>query len=336
MANPVLVEVVRGKLVESRHRGSVAVFDADGSCVFSLGDVTRPVFPRSAKKLIQALPLVESGAADAYGFGDRELSLSCASHSSEPGHVELAGQMLSAAGLAESDLGCGVHWPLIGEAAEKAKIALAKSGDTPSQLHNNCSGKHAGFLCCARHTGMNLPEYLDPEHELQREIRATMEVLTGERIDKERYSFDGCSAPSYAASLEGLAKSFAKLATGQGLAPLRANSARRLISACVNEPWYMAGTNRFCTRVMKAGKGRIFAKVGAEGVYTAAIPKLGFGIAIKADDGAERACEIMLADTLRTLIGNDVDISAGINALTRSDILNWNGTKTGEIRSISV
>src|SRR5215210_6853486 len=143
MGNPVLVEVMRGALTESRHRGAVAVVDADGATVLALGDVIRPVYPRSAVKPLQALPLIENGAAERYGFGDEELALACASHGGEAAHVEIAARMLARAGLDESALECGAHWPSHQPSAQ----ALARSGATPSALHNNCSGKHAGFLC---------------------------------------------------------------------------------------------------------------------------------------------------------------------------------------------
>src|SRR5579862_6074320 len=144
MNNPILVEVLRGSLVESRHRGAVAVADADGGTLLALGDVTTPIFPRSAVKALQALPLVETGAADAFGFGDEELALACASHSGEPGHVTGVTRMLAKAGLDATALRCGAHWPM----AQPATAALARSGE-PTALHNNCSGKHAGFICDA-------------------------------------------------------------------------------------------------------------------------------------------------------------------------------------------
>ncbi|MEQ9180849.1 MAG: asparaginase, partial [Nitratireductor sp.] len=171
MTNPVLVEVMRGALVESRHRGAVAVIDADGRTMFEIGDIDRPVFPRSAIKAIQALPLVESGAADACGFDDRDLALACASHSGEAAHAERAAAMLARAGLDEDALECGSHWPL----GEQATLDLARAGQTPSALHNNCSGKHAGFLCVCCHGGTAHRGYSGYDHPMQRELRAVME-----------------------------------------------------------------------------------------------------------------------------------------------------------------
>src|SRR6478672_762263 len=156
MSNPVLIEVVRGALTESRHRGAVAVMDADGVTHVALGDVARPVYPRSAVKPIQALPLLESGAADKYGFGDQEIALACASHGGEPAHVEVASRMLARAGLDSGALECGTHWP----SHQPSSQALARSGAAPSALHNNCSGKHAGFLCVACTAGVDHDGYV--------------------------------------------------------------------------------------------------------------------------------------------------------------------------------
>lgn len=336
MANPILAEATRGKIVESVHRGSVAVFDADGGEVLSLGTLDTPVYPRSAMKLIQALPLVESGAADAFGFGDKELSLACASHSSEIGHADLAESMLKRAGLSESDLECGAHWPLIGAAGEAARINPAQSGNKPTRFHNNCSGKHAGFLCCAVHAGMKTTGYTNLQHELQQDVRAAMQDITGDVIGDALCGVDGCSAPTFAVTLQGLARGFAKLGTGSGLSPIRANSAKKLLNACMEEPWYMAGTKRFCTSTMEIGEGRIFAKVGAEGVYTAAIPGLGLGIAIKADDGADRASEMMLAGVLVKLLGNDGQLGEVLNVLASRPIRDWNNQQVGELRAVTL
>src|SRR4051794_13566103 len=175
MSNPVLVEVLRGALIESRHRGAVAVVDAGGATVLALGDVARPVYPRSAVKPLQALPLVESGAADKYGLGDKELALACASHGGEPAHVEVASRMLARAGLDAGALECGAHWPN----HQPSSQALARAGGAPSALHNNCSGKHSGFLCVACAAGAEHRGYVKPEHLVQREVRGALESLTG-------------------------------------------------------------------------------------------------------------------------------------------------------------
>src|SRR3954447_18573982 len=220
MSNPVLVEVVRGALVESRHRGAVAVVDAGGATVLALGDVARPVYPRSAVKALQALPFVESGAADKYGFGDQEIALACASHGGEPGHVEVASRMLARAGLDSGALECGAHWP----SHQPSTQVLARSGAAPSALHNNCSGKHSGFLCVACAAGVDHRGYVAATHPVQREVRAALEDLTGVRLSEDRCAIDGCSIPSWAVPLSALAYGFARYGTGRGLAPGRAGA----------------------------------------------------------------------------------------------------------------
>jgi L-asparaginase II len=204
MNNPILVEVLRGSLVESRHRGAVAVADADGGAVLAIGDVTTPIFPRSAVKALQALPLVETGVADAFGFGDEELALACASHSGEAGHVAGVTRMLTKAGLDAAALRCGAHWPM----AQPALVALARTGE-PSALHNNCSGKHAGFLCVACAKGIDHVDYWRPRHPVQREVRAVLEDMTGAALSDDRCAIDGCSVPTWAIPLQNLAHAFA-------------------------------------------------------------------------------------------------------------------------------
>jgi L-asparaginase II len=296
MTNPILVEVRRGPLVESRHRGAVAVADADGSSVLAIGDVKTPVFPRSAIKALQALPLVEGGAADRYGFGDEELALACASHSGEPAHVAGVERMLAKAGLDSSALRCGAHWP----SSQDAAAALARTGK-PSALHNNCSGKHAGFLCVACTMGVDYADYWRPEHPVQRRVRATIEDFTGAALGQDTCAIDGCSVPTWAVPLEKLARAFAKFGTGHGIARSRADAAARLRQACAAKPWFVAGTGRFCTDIMQLFGARVFVKTGAEGVYCGALPEQGLGIAIKCDDGAGRAAAIMAAVIARFL-----------------------------------
>ncbi len=328
MTNPVLVDVLRGALVESAHRGAVAVFDAEGKAVWEIGDTERPVFPRSAVKAIQALPLVESGAADAYGFGDKELALACASHSGEPAHAELARTMLAKAGLDENALECGTHWPLDHEAT----VAMARTGGTPNALHNNCSGKHAGFVCTCCHGGIDHYGYVKAGHAMQEMIREAMEAVTGAAHDAAHRGTDGCSIPTYAVPLRNFALGFAKMVSGNGLGPVRAKAAQRLLSACMAEPFLVSGTDRADLKLMQAAPGRIFVKVGAEGVYCAAVPELGFGIALKCDDGAGRAAEVMIASVLARLLRKDAELSATLDKLARPDIESRIGAKVGMMR----
>ncbi|HEX4555748.1 MAG TPA: asparaginase [Xanthobacteraceae bacterium] len=328
MSNPVLVEVTRGKLVESRHRGAVAVADADGAIVLGLGDVATPIFPRSAIKAVQALVLVESGGADRFGFGDEELALACASHGGEPGHVATVERMLAAAGLDASALACGAHWPLHQPSAR----ALARAGGTASALHNNCSGKHAGFLCAACAMTADTRGYEAADHPIQRAVKAALEDLTGAAISDEHRAIDGCAVPTWALPLAGLARAFARFGTGQGLAAGRAAAAARLRRACAAKPWFVAGSGRFCTELMAHFGERVFVKTGAEGVFCGALPEQGLGIAVKCDDGQGRAAEVATAAVIAGLLPlreHDGDFLA---RFVRPQLRNWNGTVVGGLR----
>jgi L-asparaginase II len=328
VSNPVLVEVFRGNAVESLHRGAIAIMDGDGKSVLSMGDVDRPVFPRSAVKAIQALPLIESGAADAYDFGAKELALACASHSGEPAHVELTRAMLAKAGFDDTALECGAHWP----SSHEATVGLARSGGSPSALHNNCSGKHSGFLGVCRHCNIPHHGYVWPGHAFQEMVRRTMVEVTGAHHGEENRGTDGCSIPTYAVPLRDLALGFARMTTGNRLGRERAIAARRLMSACMAEPFFVAGTGRACTRLMEAAPGRVFAKIGAEGVYCAAVEELGLGIAIKCDDGAGRAAEVVVAEILAQLLAKDGSVSEKLGKLARPELHNWKDVSVGRLQ----
>jgi L-asparaginase II len=327
MSNPVLVEVTRGPLVESRHRGAVAVADIEGRNVFAVGDITAPVFPRSAIKALQAIALVESGAADRYGFGDEDLALACASHSGEPAHIAGVARMLAKTGLDPSALRCGAHWPI----SQSAAYALARTG-TPSALHNNCSGKHAGFLCLACAMGTDTAEYFRPQHPVQRQVRAVLEDFTGAVLGEDVCAIDGCSVPTWAMPLQNLAHGFAKFGAGHGLAPARAAAAARLRQACAAKPWVVAGTGRFCTDIMELFGERAFVKTGAEGVYCGALPRQGLGIAIKCDDGAARAAQAVMAATIARFLPLGAAERAALAPLMQPVLRNWNGFEVGAIR----
>lgn len=328
MANPVLCEVTRGNLVESAHRGAVAVVDADGSTVFSIGNTDEPIYPRSAIKAIQALPLVENGAADAYGFGTKELALVCSSHSGEPAHVGLATAMLAQAGLTHEALECGPQWP----SARAAASELMLSGGKPGALHNNCSGKHTGFLCGSAHLGIPHQGYVKRDHPYQRMVVATLEQVIGVPHSVDLCGVDGCSIPTHAVPLRSLASGFARMASGAGFKPERAKAAKRLFDACFAEPFFVDGTDRPCTRMLQAGCGDVFAKNGAEGVYCGAIPSLGLGIALKCDDGAMRAAGSMFAAVTAKLLSSRAELAVQFAAIARSDVLSRNKLPVGEIR----
>ena len=329
MTNPVLVEVTRGDRVESRHRGAVAIVDARGKPVLTIGDIGEPVYPRSAVKAIQALPMVESGAADAFGFHARELALSQASHGGEPEHVAGVAAMLAAIGLDETALECGTHPPTHAPSA----AALIRAGKAPSQLHNNCSGKHANFLALARHLGHDHRGYVGARHPVQVAVGEALASLTGAPHGPENCGTDGCSIPTYAVPLSNLAAGFARFASGIGLGRERAEAARRLYQAAVTEPFYVAGTGRLCTDLVKALRGAALIKTGAEGVFCAAFAGLGLGVALKADDGAGRAAEAMMAAVVAGLLPEHGEAA---RRWTNAAVVTRKGAKVGEVTALKV
>ena len=337
-APPELVYALRGSTIESRHSGALAIVDADGDLVLGLGDLTRPVFPRSACKVLQALPLVASGAADAFNLSDQELALACASHGGEPGHVATAAAMLAKAGLNETALECGSHWP----SHDAALKALAREGREPQSLHNNCSGKHAGFVCVgclmARAAGCEPAEfvrgYLKPSHPVMREVTAALAAATSTDLRQAPRATDGCSIPTYAIPLRQLALGFARVATGLGLSEGHAAAARRLRQAVARAPWFVAGSGRFDTQVMTLLGERMFCKVGAEGVYCAALPEAGWGVAIKVTDGNNaRAAEVVMATVIESLLGLDDTQRQAMHALSDVTLKNWNGIEVGRLQA---
>jgi L-asparaginase II len=323
-SNPVLVEVVRGAIVESRHVGAIAVADVDGGLLLALGDVERPIFPRSAVKALQAIPLVESGAAEAFGLGEDELAVACASHSGDRVHIEAVSSLLAKAGLDESYLACGAHWPV----SERATRELMRAGRRPQAIHNNCSGKHAGMLAASVHLGLDPRFYERPNHRLQVMIAGIISETCGVRLDRDRMGVDGCSVPTWSLPLSALAQGFARLGTGEGLSPTRAKAAARLLRACFASPVLVAGEGRFDTIAMRALAPAIFVKGGAEGVHCAALPGLGLGVALKVDDGAKRGVERAISEVLAALLP---EARSALADQLEGELLNWRGISVGRI-----
>ena len=332
--NPILVEAMRGNAVESTHCGALAVLDADGAVLAALGDIERPVFPRSAVKVLQALPLVASGAADRLGLSDDELAIACASHCGEAVHTQTTARMLAKAGLDVAALECGTHWPYL----DAASRALAAQGAEPSALNNNCSGKHAGFLClaCAMHGGADLRRYargyVQRDHPVMREVTAALQATTGCDLRHAPQGIDGCSIPTFAIPLRQLAHAFARVGTGTGLSDSHAAAARRLRAAVASAPFMVAGSGRFDTRVMERLGERVFCKVGAEGVYCAALPERGLGVAIKIDDGNNaRACEVVMAAVIEAFVALDDAEAVFMRHFSDLPLTNWNGIEVGRL-----
>jgi len=329
MSNPVLAELLRGELVESRHSGALAVSDSEGGLVLAFGDTERPVFPRSAVKAFQALPLIESGAADRLGLDDGEIALAVSSHGGEARHVAVATSMLAKAGRDVATLECGVHAPSYRKAAE----ALVRAGEKPSALHNNCSGKHSGFICLACAEGLDPKGYVGPSHPVMRAVMGAVNEMSGAALDGAGVGTDGCSIPTQAAPLAGIARGFARLGTGAHLGPERAKAAARIRRAAAADPFLVAGTGRFCTDVMAIFGERVFVKTGAEGVFCACLPELGYGVALKCDDGATRAAEVMMAAVIARLLPLSDSENAALQPFLAPVQKNWNGIEVGRLRA---
>ncbi|MBT4405776.1 MAG: asparaginase [Acidiferrobacteraceae bacterium] len=326
-ANPVLVEVTRGEMVESRHRGAVALAHSNGQTISGIGDVARLIYPRSALKPLQALHLIESGAAAAYQLGEREIALACASHNGEEPHVAAVVQWLKRLGLDESALECGAHPPRRSFDRE----ALLSQGKKPGPAHNNCSGKHCGFLTAALH-GEHPPQaYIAREHPVQQAVMTLIGELAGISLQEVPHGIDGCGIPVAGIPLDHLAMAFARFASGDGLSGGRASAARQVYDAMVNEPFMVAGTNRWCTNAIEAGRGAFIVKTGAEGVYCAAIPEAGIGVALKIDDGAHRASECAMGAVLSKIPGLRALFADSPAELIRVPVKNVAGKTVGEI-----
>ena len=292
------------------------------------GDITRPVYPRSAIKAFQALPVLETGAAREYGFTREEIALCCASHGGEPLHVRTAQAMLDKLALGEADLECGTHWP----SHEDSARALAAAGSVPDQRHNNCSGKHAGMLAVARKLGTDTKGYCDITHPVQQRILGTMEAMCGISLGQASRERDGCSVPTWAIPLENAAYGFARFGAPDDLPEGRASACREILAAVADHPFMVAGSGGWCTDVMAVLGRRAFVKYGAEGVYCAALPDYGLGVALKCEDGAKRGAELMLAALLRHIgVIEDRDMEALARFLA-VPLQNRNGFRVGEIR----
>lgn len=318
-----MVEIWRGAFPESAHLGAAVVSRPNGEIVHAWGDPERVILPRSSCKMLQALPLIESGAADRFGLTSEHLALACASHQGGSIHTDRVSRWLAVLELDESDLRCGPQR----SSDHKTQTEMIKRDEQPSQLHNNCSGKHTGFLTLSKHLGGG-PEYNDPDHVIQRMIRAAFEDMTGS--PSPGHAIDGCSAPNFACSLSGLARSMARMTTwSDGSA--RSSAAERLTRAMTSHPELVAGEGRACTRLMRAMEGRVAVKTGAEAVFTAIIPELQLGVAVKIDDGATRASEAAIAHILVGLGVLDPQHPEA-KQLTQGPILNRRQIATGQTR----
>ena len=316
--NPIFCEFRRAGRIEAVHRVSAAAAEGD-RVLLSCGDTDIPVFLRSCAKPFQALAVVESGAAEAFGLTGPERAVVCGSHSGERIHVEAVRSILRKAGLTPAALRCGVHPPISNRGMEE----LYGAGGRPSALHNNCSGKHAGMLAAARHPGLAVRAYLDPGHPVQRLNLANVARFSGIPERRIPVGIDGCSAPTFALSLKAMARAIAGFSLAGGAAAV-------IREAMIRHP-RMVG--RFCADLMIAGRGKIIAKGGAEGVYLLGLPGRGAGIALKVADGSSRPWPHVLAALLRRLGWLDAGTLARVERLADPVLRNHAGRVVGEVRA---
>lgn len=315
-----LAEIWRGPFLESIHRGHAVVCDDTGQIVHSWGDPKAVFLPRSSSKMIQALPLIESGAAAAYGLTSEHLALACASHNGAAIHTDRVNAWMSSIGKVDDDFRCGPHEPGDIDARE----ILIRAEQSPCQVHNNCSGKHAGFLTLAKHLGAGA-EYVDPKHPVQLACLEAFERTTCET--SPGYAIDGCSAPNFACTIHGMARAMARFASAD------AQSAHgQLRNAMAQHPDLVAGEGRACTRLMRAMNGKVAIKTGAEGYFIAILPEQRMGVALKIDDGATRASECAIAQILVKIGALDPNHPEAL-AFTNGPILNHRNIETGHLRA---
>jgi L-asparaginase II len=304
LAEP-LVEVRRGSITESRHRGHIVVVEPDGNIIASAGAPETVTFLRSSAKPFQAMPLLVSGAADRFGFTDREIALACASHNGEPIHTEIVSSMLRKIGLGPEALRCGVHEPY----GEEAARVLREHGEPPNELHNNCSGKHAGMLAVALHLGARIDNYESPENPVQKAIADTVSQFSGIAVTDMAVGIDGCAAPIFGITVKAMALAYARLVSPpEEFDQITRGACERIVRVMNAYPELIGGTSdRLDTEIMRATPRRVVSKVGADGVYTAGIiaceewPK-GLGLALKIEDGDDkRARPPVVIETLRQL-----------------------------------
>jgi len=292
--------------------------------VRSWGDADAVIYPRSSAKMIQALPLITSGAAEKFGLTSEQLALACASHNGADIHTRRINVWLSQLGLRDSDLRCGPQLPN----DFPARNAMIKTDASPCQVHNNCSGKHAGFLTLAQHMGAG-PEYVEMDHPVQQACLSAFEETTGQ--DSPCYGIDGCSAPNFATTVTGLALSMAWFASAADRSDRGSVAAQQLVEAMMQHPDLVAGETRACTNLMRAMGGKVAIKTGAEAVFVAIIPEKRLGVALKISDGATRASECAIAAILVSLGVLDVNHPATAKYMN-APLLNRRGINCGTVR----
>ena len=325
-----LIAVKRGQLIESIHRGDIAIVNAKGEVISSVGDIEKVIFARSSMKPLQTIPIIETGTADHYQFDDGDLALACASHNGEKQHTERAASILSRLDLDVTHLKCGIHPPRQQEAHED----LIRSGGVSTAIHNNCSGKHSGMLATAKHMNENVDDYYKIDHPVQQRIISVISDLTDVPKEDIQIGIDGCGVPVHGIPLWNLALGFARMADPSELEEPRKQSIRRVTDAMMNAPEMVGGTSRFCTDFMKCMDGKMFGKVGAEGVYCVGVPKVGIGIAVKIEDGNSRATSAVVMEVLRQMELIEEQEVKALESYHYPSLLNARKEQVGMLRPI--
>ncbi len=326
----VLANVIRGNTVESVHTGHIYIIDGEGREVASVGDPSTITYFRSACKAFQLIPCITSGAADAFGFDEEEIALGAASHSGEPMHVEVAARMLTKAGFAESDLRCGSHLPF----SSAATAEMQRAGEQPTQLHNNCSGKHSAMLAFAKHIGADVATYDSPDNRIQKRILRCIADFTELPEEDIAIGIDGCCVPNFALPIRSMAKSFINLLNPTRFPEPTQAAAARIVSAMMNHPELIGGSERLDTKIMQAAPGQLISKVGADGVWLCGVLPCekwptGLGIALKIADGDDYLSRPVVAvEILRQL--NVLSIN-DLSDMSPMPIKNRRGDIVGEI-----
>lgn len=326
-----LVEVTRGEIVESVHRGDLVVIDFKGNLIASTGDPNRVMFARSSAKPLQALPLLLTGAADSFQLSSAELALACASHSGEPEHTELVQSLLARLGLSVDDLRCGVHAPY----HQKTYETMLKNGQVVTALHNNCSGKHTGMLALAKFLNAPLDTYDQRDNPVQEHIFQVLQAVCEIESDKVKWGVDGCGVPVFAMPIHRFALLYAKLAESVRQENPQEKigwALKRLASAMMDNPKLVAGSERLCTDLMMSMPGKVVAKAGAEGVYCVGWVEKGIGLCLKIDDGNSRAVGPVVIEALCQLQLLTAEEKNALNRWHRPSLVNHSGTLVGEIR----
>ncbi len=326
-----LVELARGGLTESVHRGAVVIASPDGLRQKGLGHPAMPTFLRSTAKPLQALPLITTGAAGALGLSPAELACCCGSLNGENFQVDAVRSILDKAGLKPEHLACGIHRPSHRPTAK----ALAAAGEKPCELHNNCAGKHAAMLALCVHLGFEPIDYTLPSHPVQRLILQEVALWCAYPAEQIGIGIDGCGVPVFRVPLISLAGAYARLAAPEktDLPEDKVAAAKKLMAACLEHPEMIAGTDRLCTRVMQAAPGLVFAKTGAEGTYALALIKEGLGVGLQVEDGGMRALAPVVTELLHQLgiLGHDV-LDGPLKDLHEPEYKNHRGEVVAQLR----